>query len=171
LIHTSSPTRPPPGRRVHQQLATLRVPASPGRLPAAAELARQFPQRRWAVENARGLGCHLTRWLLARGDVQDLPTTATARSGSVAGRGRKTDALAAAAAAAIAAVQGDAATAQPEDATMVLAVVEERRSNLVGQRTRSINQLHAVLRELIAGGAPGSYAPTGRPSCSARSTR
>jgi len=36
----------------------------------------------------------------------------------------------------------------------VLAVLEERRSNLVGQRTRSVNQLHAVLRELIPGGAP-----------------
>jgi transposase len=36
----------------------------------------------------------------------------------------------------------------------VLALLEERRSNLVAQRTRSVNQLHAVLRELIAGGAP-----------------
>jgi len=36
----------------------------------------------------------------------------------------------------------------------VLAVWEERRSNLVGQRTRSVNQLHAVLGELISGGAP-----------------
>ena len=71
-----------------------------------------------------------------------------------AGRGRKTDALDAAAAAGIAALQGDAAQLQPEDATVVLAVLEERRSNLVGQRTRSVNQLHAVLRELIPGGAP-----------------
>ena len=36
----------------------------------------------------------------------------------------------------------------------MLAVLEERRSNLVGQRTRSVNQLHAVLRELIPGGGP-----------------
>jgi hypothetical protein len=36
--------------------------------------ARRFPQRRWAIENARGLGCHLTQWLLARGEtVQDVP--------------------------------------------------------------------------------------------------
>jgi transposase len=65
-----------------------------------------------------------------------------------------TDALDAAAAAGIAALQGDAAQLQPEDATVVLAVLEERRSNLVGQRTRSVNQLHAVLGELIPGGAP-----------------
>jgi len=140
----------------HQQLASLRIPASPAGYRQLLAWARQFPQRRWAVENARGLGCHLTRWLLARGEtVQDVPTTATARVRELSrGRGRKTDALDAAAAAAVAAAQGDAATVQPEDATMVLAVLEERRSNLVGQRTRSVNQLHAVLRELIAGGAP-----------------
>jgi len=62
--------------------------------------------------------------------------------------------LDAATAAGIAALQGDTAQLQPDDTTVVLAVLEERRSNLVGQRTRSVNQLHAVLRELVAGGAP-----------------
>jgi len=82
-------------------------------------------------------------------------TTATARVRELSrGRGRKTDALDAAAAAGIAALQGDAEQLQPEDETVVLAVLEERRSNLVGQRTRSVNQLHALLRELIPGGAP-----------------
>jgi transposase len=140
----------------HQQLASLRVPASPAGYRQLLRWARQFPQRRWAIENAYGLGCHLTRWLLARREtVQDVPTTAAARVRELSrGCGRKTDALDAAAAAAVAALQGDAAQLQPEDATVVLAVLEERRSNLVGQRTRSVNQLHAVLRELIAGGAP-----------------
>ena len=140
----------------HQQLASLRVPASPSGYRQLLKWARQFPQRRWAIENARGLGCHLTQWLLAHGEtVQDVRTTATARVRQLSrGRGRKTDVLDAAAAAGIAALQGDAAQLQPEDATVVLAVLEERRSNLVGQRTRSVNQLHAVLRELIAGGAP-----------------
>jgi transposase len=140
----------------HQQLASLRVPASTVGYQQLLGWARQFPQRRWAIENARGLGCHLTQWLLARGErVQDVRTTATARVRELSrGRGRKTDALDAAAAAAVAALQGDAEPLQPEDATVVLAVMEERRSNLVGQRTRSVNQLHAVLRELIPGGAP-----------------
>src|SRR4029450_787958 len=140
----------------HQQLATLRVPASPSGYRQLLKWARQFPQRRWAIENARGLGCHLTQWLLTRGEtVQDVRTTATARGRELArGSGRKPDALDAAAAAGIAALQGDAEQLQPEDATVVLAVLEERRSNLVGQRTRSVNQLHAVLRELIPGGAP-----------------
>ena len=68
-------------------------------------------------------------------------------------------------------MQGDAEQLQPEDATVVLAVLEERRSNLVGQRTRSVNQLHAVLRELIPGGAHASYVPTGPPRCCAVSAR
>jgi transposase len=139
-----------------QQLASLRIPATTAGYQQLLSWARQFPQRRWAVENARGLGCHLTRWLLARGErVHDVRTTATARVRELSrGRGRRTDALDAAAAAAVAALQGDAAKVQPEDATVVLAVLEERRSNLVAQRTRSVNQLHALLRELIAGGAP-----------------
>jgi transposase len=91
------------------------------------------------------LGCHLTQWLLAHGEtVKDVRTTATARVREQSrGRGRKTDALDAAAAAGIAAMQGDAEPVAPDDGTVVLAVLEQRRSNLVGQRTRSVNQLHA----------------------------
>ena len=157
----------------HQQLASLQVPASQSGYRQLLAWARQFPQRRWAIENARGLGCHLTQWLLAGGEtVQDVRTTATARVRELSrGRGRKTDALDAAAAAGIAALQGDAEQLQPEDATVVLAVLEERRSNLVGQRTRSVNQLHALLRKLIPGAPHASSAPTRRPRCSARSTR
>jgi transposase len=139
-----------------QALGSLRIPASPTGYEQLLGWARQFPQRRWAIENARRLGCHLTQWLLVHGEtVQDVRTTATARVRELSrGRGRKTDALDAAAAAGIAAMQGDTEPVAPDDATVVLAVLEERRSNLVGQRTRSVNQLHAVLRELIAGGAP-----------------
>jgi hypothetical protein len=44
----------------HQQLGSLRIPASPIGYGQLLGWARQFPQRRWAIENARGLGCHLT---------------------------------------------------------------------------------------------------------------
>src|SRR4029453_3326294 len=65
----------------HQHPATLRVPARPPGYGQLLAWARQFPQRRWAIENARGLGCHLTRWLLAHGEtVQDVPTTPTPRA-------------------------------------------------------------------------------------------
>ena len=35
--------------RSHQQLASLRVPASPSGYQQLLDWARQFPQRRWAV--------------------------------------------------------------------------------------------------------------------------
>jgi hypothetical protein len=42
--------------------------------------AKQFAERRWAIEGARGLGRHLAQWLVARGEsVVDVPSTATAR--------------------------------------------------------------------------------------------
>ena len=34
------------------------------------------------------------------------------------------------------------------------ALLDERRGNVVTQRTRLLNQLHALLRDLIPGGAP-----------------
>jgi transposase len=36
----------------------------------------------------------------------------------------------------------------------VLALLDERRDNVVTQRTRLVNQLHALLRDLVPGGAP-----------------
>jgi len=42
--------------------------------------AQRYESRRWAVENAHGLGRHLAQWLVARGEaVCDVPSTATAR--------------------------------------------------------------------------------------------
>jgi transposase len=35
----------------------------------------------------------------------------------------------------------------------VLRMLDERRTNLTRQRTRTVNQLHALLRELLPGGA------------------
>ena len=40
-------------------------------------------------------------------------------------------------------------------------LLDERRVNLSHSRTRSVNQLHALLRELLAGGAPTSLTPAG----------
>jgi MFS family permease len=38
--------------------------------------------------------------------------------------------------------------------TTVLALLDERRDNVITQRTRLVNQLHARLRDLVPGGAP-----------------
>ena len=79
--------------------------------------ARQFKDRRWAVENARGLGCHLAQWLVAKDEkVFDASTAATARVRELSRGGRrKNDVIDAAAAASVAALQGDASLVVPED--------------------------------------------------------
>jgi hypothetical protein len=45
-----------------------------------------------------------------------------------------------------------------EDLVTVLALLDERRGNVITQRTRLINQLHALLRDLVPGGAPVNLA-------------
>jgi transposase len=118
--------------------------------------AGRFPHRQWAVENARGLGRHLAQWLVARGEtVLDVPSTATARVRELPRGGRrKNDVIDAAAAASVAALHGDASPVPAEDLSTVLSLLEERRANLAAARTRAVNQLHALLRDLIPGGAP-----------------
>ncbi|MFH5228186.1 IS110 family transposase [Antrihabitans spumae] len=116
--------------------------------------AKQWPQRRWAVENARGLGHHLALWLVSqRESVVDVPSTSTARVRQLSrGNRRKNDRIDAAAAACVAALQGDAYPLAIEDHTDVLRILDERRRGLVLQMTRTRNQLHALLRELVPGG-------------------
>ena len=118
--------------------------------------AARWPQRRWAIENAEGLGRHLASWLLARGEhVVDVPSTATARVRQLSrGGGRKNDRIDAAAAACVAALQGDARPLAAEGTADALAVLDERRVNLSQARVRAVNQLHALMRALLAGGAP-----------------
>ncbi len=84
-----------------------------------------------------------------------MPTTATARVRELSRGGRrKNDVIDAAAAASVAAFQGDATLVSGEDETTVFALLEERRANVAAQRVRVTNQLHALLRDLIPGGAP-----------------
>jgi transposase len=67
---------------------------------------------------------------------------------------RKNDVIDAAAAASVAALDGEANPVAAGDLTMVLALLDERRDNVITQRTRLINQLHALLRDLLPSGAP-----------------
>ncbi|MDE1675408.1 transposase [Nocardia gipuzkoensis] len=109
-------------------------------------------------ENADGLGRHLSRWLIARGEtVVDVSTTATARVRELSRGGRrKNDRIDAASAACAAALQGDCRPVVPDEHSVALRILDERRNNLSANRTRAANQLHALLRELLAGGAPTS---------------
>jgi transposase len=140
----------------HQPVESLRIEATLDDYRKLLRWAKRFEQRRWAMENAHGLGRHLTQWLIARGEqVVDVPPTATARLRELSRGGRrKNDVIDAAAAASVAALRGEATPVAAEDMSSVLSLLEERRANLAAGRTRLVNQLHAVLRDLIPGGAP-----------------
>jgi transposase len=149
-VHTASAVEP----ATNQRVATLEVEASLNGYRRLLRWADGFSERRWAVENARGLGRHLAQWLVTRGEiVDDVPSTATARVRELSRGGRrKNDVIDAAAAASVAALHGDANLVVTEDLSTVLALLDERRNNVITQRTRLVNQLHALLRDLLPGG-------------------
>jgi transposase len=157
-MHVASVVEPATNR----QVAALEIEASLAGYRRLLKWAGGFGKRRWAVENTRGLGRHLAQWLLARGEVvEDVPSTATARVRELSRGGRrKNDVIDAAAAASVAALQGDANSVVAEDITTVLALLDERRTNVTAQRTRLVNQLHAVFRDLLPGGAPKGLTAT-----------
>jgi hypothetical protein len=78
--HKSTHTATAVDPQTNQPVASVRIQATLSDYRRMLTWARQFEQRRWAVENAEGLGRHLSSWLLSRGEqVVDVPSTATAR--------------------------------------------------------------------------------------------
>jgi transposase len=170
--HKSTHTATALDSGTNTDLGSIRIEASVTEYKRMIAWARSWPDRTWAIENADGLGHHLALWLLALGEVVvDVSTTATARVRELSRGGRrKNDRIDAAAAASVAAVQGDARPVRAETSADALALLDERRVNLSHSRTRSVNQLHALLRELMAGGAPTSLTPA-RATAAIRSIR
>jgi transposase len=116
--------------------------------------ARRFPERRWAVENAGGLGRHLAGRLTASDEsVVDVPPKLSARVRVLStGNARKNDGVDALATA-LAALRNELlAAVDPEAASEVLRLLSERREDLVAERTRALNRLHGLLRDLLPGG-------------------
>jgi transposase len=102
--------------------------------------AKRFGERRWGVENAGGLGRHLAGRLVAAGEsVVDVPPKLSARVRVLStGNARKND--------------GVDAEADSE----ALRLLSERREYLVAERTRALNRLHGLLRDLVPGGVAGT---------------
>jgi transposase len=119
--------------------------------------ARRFPERRWAMENARGLGRHLAGRLAATGEaVVDVPPKLSARVRVLSsGNARKNDGLDALATALVASRNERLAAMDPEAASEVVRLLSERREDLVAERTRALNRLHGLLRDLLPGGVAG----------------
>jgi transposase len=119
--------------------------------------ARRFPERRWAVENAGGLGRHLAGRLTGSGEpVVDVPPKLSARVRLLSsGNARKNDGVDALATALAASRNERLAAVAPEATSEVLRLLSERREDLVAERTRALNRLHGLLRDLLPGGVAG----------------
>jgi transposase len=127
-------------------------------LRALERWAKRFPERRWAVENAGGLGRHLAGRLAAAGEsVVDVPPKLSARVRVLSsGNARKNDGVDALATALAASRHERLAAVDPEAASEVLRLLSERREDLVAERTRALNRLHGLLRDLVPGGVAGT---------------
>jgi transposase len=111
------------------------------------------------VENAGGLGRHLAVRLAGSGEsVVDVPPKLSARVrvlSSFAGNARKNDGLDALATAMAASRNERLAAVDAEAASETMRLLSERREDLVAERTRALNRLHALLRDLLPGGVAG----------------
>jgi transposase len=122
---------------------------------ALGRWAKRWPKRRWAVEGASGLGRTLAQQLATDGEhVVDVPAKLATRVRLLsAGHGRKSDAHDAVSVAVAALGASRLGQVRLEDHASVLRLLSERRSDLVRQRTRTLNRLHGRLCDLLPGGA------------------
>jgi transposase len=125
-------------------------------LRALKRWAKRFPERRWAVEGASGLGHSVAQHLVTCAEkVVDVPAKLSARIRVLSvGNERKNDRLDAFYVA-LAAWRGERVReVKEEEHSAVLKMLSERREDLVEERTRALNRLHRLLRDLVPGGAP-----------------
>ena len=106
------------------------------------------------MENAGGLGRYLAAKLAASGEsVVDVPPKLSARVRVLStGNARKNDGVDALATALAASRNERLAAVDHEAASEVLRLLSERREDLVAERTRALNRLHGLLRDLLPGG-------------------
>jgi len=118
--------------------------------------SRQWRPRTWAVEGCNGVGKHLAQRLVAEHEtVVDVSTRRSALVGVYAGgNGRKTDDTDAYSIAMVGLQTPDLPVVRPDDRTVTLRLLANRRHELVGLRTQAVCRLHRDLVNLLPGGAP-----------------
>lgn len=135
-----------------RQLGELRVQARPRGHMEALDWARQWPERRWAMENCRQLSRGLERDLLTAGEevLQVSPKLmgTSRRSGRELGKSDPIDALAVAR---VALREPYLPVARLEGKGRELKLLVDHREDLVGERTRIQNRLLWHLHELEPG--------------------
>jgi transposase len=134
-----------------RSLAELRVRSGPKQLEQLLEWAEQFPERKWAVENATGLGYLLTQQLVAAGErVLDVQPKLAARVRLLATESTNKHDPHDALSVAIAALRSSTPKqVGVEDHAAVMRLWSRRHRNLSSTRTQIACRLHAVLCDLV----------------------
>jgi transposase len=116
---------------------------------------RKFPNRRWAIEGCAGIGRHIAQRLIADGEtVMDVPAKLSARVRVFdTGQGRKTDPVDAHSVAVAGLRSSGLRQVAPDDATVALRLLVDRRDELGQTRTQLVSRIYRLLLELIPGGA------------------
>ena len=136
--------------------ATGRFGTDTGNYRQMVKVARQWPDRIWAVEGAAGIGRPIAQRLWADGErVLDVPAKLAARARVFdTGQGRKTDATDAHAIVMVALRDKGLRELQADPEVTVLRLLCDRRDELSRARAQTLNRLHRLFLELLPGGAP-----------------
>ena len=132
-----------------QSVDTLTITNTPETWLMALTWARRLaPARYWGIENSGSLGKGFAQFLLAQGE-EEVREITPHRTAQYRRRGRtqdKTDTTDALAMARLLLVEhADLPRVQRDDASTELRLLSDQRDNLVAERTRLINQLHAQM--------------------------
>lgn len=119
------------------------------------KVAARYTDRVWAVEGCNGVGRHLSQRLVGDGEtVLDVPAKLSAQVRVFAtGNGRKTDPVDAHSVALAALRSPRLRRVQADTELTALGLLVDRRDELGRARTETVNRLHRILSELVAGGA------------------
>jgi transposase len=138
-----------------QLLDRQRIPATLDGYQTLRAWAARWPDRRWAVEGAHGIGRALAQRLVCDGEqVLDVLAKLAARVRVLSvGHSRKSDGDDAVSVAVAARNAVGLRQVGVEDQAVVLHLLTKRRQDLVAARTQAINRLHRLLMDLVPGGA------------------
>ena len=139
----------------NRPIASIRIEATSSEYRRLLAWARRWPERRWAVECATGRAASRAVAACPWRELVDVHASATARVRQVPREGgRKNDAIDAAGCRDHRRTAGRSVPGDGRGPHHGACSVFERRVNLAQARVRTINQLHAVLRDPLPGGAP-----------------
>lgn len=147
--------------RDETKLGELRLRSSKQQCDRLLDWAANFPDRRWAIESAGGLGYLLAQQLVAAGeDVVDVPPTLSSRVRILgSGKAQKNDPNDALSTA-IAALRGRRLRqVELDDHVAIIRMLANRHHNVVAMHTQAVCRLHAQLANLSPGGVCGHLSP------------